>query len=97
LNKEFLAQYSGSMSQADEAFIYYNPETLAHKKLDPINPADIAMAFNSPNVTVFNDSTQLIEALSEVDWEDTNLLMMSSGNFNGVDFNQLGENLLNNE
>jgi len=55
------------------------------------------MAFNSPNVTVFNDSTQLIEALSEVDWEDTNLLMMSSGNFNGVDFNQLGENLLNNE
>ena len=89
LNKDFLSQYEGSMAAADHAYIYYSPETIAHKKLAPISPEDIQAAFNSPNVTVFNDSNKLIETLKKETWENANLLMMSSGNFNGVDFAEL--------
>ena len=93
LNKDFLDQYKGSMETADEAFIYYSPETIAHKRLDPISPKEISDAFASSNVTVFDNSDLLIKTLKEVHWKDANLLMMSSGNFNGVDFAELGEQL----
>jgi UDP-N-acetylmuramate: L-alanyl-gamma-D-glutamyl-meso-diaminopimelate ligase len=93
LNKDFLAQYDGSMETADEAYIYYSPETIAHKRLDPISPEEIKAAFNSSNVTVFNNSEKLINTLKERNWDNSNLLMMSSGNFNGVDFVELGKQL----
>jgi UDP-N-acetylmuramate: L-alanyl-gamma-D-glutamyl-meso-diaminopimelate ligase len=93
LNKEFLDQYDGAMETADEAYIYYSPETIAHKRLDSISPDEIKKAFNSSNVTVFDNSDNLLTTLKKRDWSDSNLLMMSSGNFNGVDFEELG-NLL---
>ncbi len=93
LNKDFLAQYDGSMETADEAYIYYSPETIAHKRLDPISPEEIQQAFNSSNVTVFNNSEKLIATLKDRNWDNSNLLMMSSGNFNGVDFIELGDSL----
>ena len=93
LNKEFLAQYNGAMANADKAFVYFSPKTLAHKKLAPITPEEVKEAFGTKNVTVYTDSEILINDLKAMDWKDKNLLMMSSGNFNGVDFNELAEEL----
>jgi UDP-N-acetylmuramate: L-alanyl-gamma-D-glutamyl-meso-diaminopimelate ligase len=42
-------------------------------------------------VQVYNDSKMLIEELQKENWENTNLLMMSSGNFNGLKFEELSE------
>lgn len=94
LNKEFLDQYNGSMANADKAFVYYSPKTLEHKRLAAITPEEVKNAFNSENVTVFTDSHELAKELKSHTWKDKNLLMMSSGNFDGIDFNQLGEELL---
>ncbi|MCT4583020.1 MAG: Mur ligase family protein [Flavobacteriales bacterium] len=94
LNKEFLAQYNGAMATADKAFVYFSPKTLAHKKLATITPEEVKTAFGTKNVTVYTESAALINDLKAMSWEDKNLLMMSSGNFNGVDFNVLAEELL---
>ncbi|MFZ6052670.1 UDP-N-acetylmuramate--L-alanine ligase [Halocola ammonii] len=94
LNKEFLQQYKGSMALADWAFIYYSPHTLEHKKLPPISPEEVKNAFNSDNVTIFTDSQKMRVELSQMDWTDRNLLLMSSGNFDGIDFEKLADELI---
>ena len=94
LNKEFLSQYDGAMKNADKAFVYYSPKTLEHKKLQDLSPEEVKNAFNSDNITVFTDSNDLVESLKSNNWKNKNLLMMSSGNFDGVDFDELAEELL---
>lgn len=94
LNKDFLSQYDGAMQDADEAYVYFNPQTIAHKKLDPITKEEVKAAFNSDNVRVYTSSEELLEMLKTKNWEGANLLMMTSGNFDGVDFKELGDQLL---
>ncbi|MEN9347025.1 MAG: hypothetical protein RLZZ77_536 [Bacteroidota bacterium] len=89
LNANFLGEYKDSMSTADEAFVYYNPHTIEHKKLAPISEAQVLEAFGGTNVRVFTQSAQLIEELTSRNWENQNLLLMTSGNFDGVDFAEL--------
>jgi len=89
LNKTFLEQYDGAMASADEAYVYFNTHTLEHKKLPPITAEEVRLAFNSPNVQVITDTQLLLNVLRERDYANTNLLMMSSGNFDGINFEEL--------
>ena len=91
LNKTFLENYRGTLDRADQPVVYYNPHALKLKKLPPIEPLDIRNAFKNPNLLVFNDSAALEQYLLSQNWENTNLLMMSSGNFDGMDLDKLGE------
>jgi UDP-N-acetylmuramate: L-alanyl-gamma-D-glutamyl-meso-diaminopimelate ligase len=93
LNEDFLNEYQLAMAVADEAYVYFNPHTIAHKKLKTISPDHVKKAFGGDNLTVITDSKELIELLKKKSWTNSNLLMMSSGNFDGVDFNRLGEEL----
>jgi UDP-N-acetylmuramate: L-alanyl-gamma-D-glutamyl-meso-diaminopimelate ligase len=94
LNENFLQQYEGSMAEADEAIVYYNPHTIEHKKLKPISEEQVLKAFGSNNITVFIDSSKLKKFLESKNFENTNLLMMTSGTFDGIDFKGLAENIL---
>ncbi|MEZ4800575.1 MAG: Mur ligase family protein [Flavobacteriales bacterium] len=94
LNANFLGEYEGSMAAADKAFVYFNPHTIEHKKLPPISVEQVENAFGSENVEVFTDSKSLVERLEQTEWNHKNLLMMTSGNFDGVDFVELAEKLL---
>ena len=95
LNEEFLNEYANTMDLPDEAYVYFNPATIAHKKLKPISDTQVFNCFKRSDLRVFTDSDTLIKELKLKDWSDTNLLLMSSGNFDGVDFNELAESLLN--
>ncbi|HEX4887249.1 MAG TPA: Mur ligase family protein [Luteibaculaceae bacterium] len=90
LNKAFLQHYSGTMELADQAWIYYSPKTLAHKKLPDIQPEEVAQAFGTQNVQVFTDREALMDQILGTTWDETNLLMMTSGTFDGIDFKKLG-------
>ncbi len=90
LNKAFLPQYNGKMNQADEAIVYFNPETVANKNLESIDAETVISAFGINDLKVFTDSKTLENYLLEQNWEDKNLLMMSSGDFGGIDVDQLG-------
>ena len=94
LNSEFLAQYSGSMQDADLAIVYYNPKTIAHKKLDPISIESVKEAFSQDDLIIYTDSIQLQADLLKMNWNNSVLLLMTSGNFDGVNLNEFGETIL---
>ena len=89
LNKKFLSQYVNSMNNADEAIIYFSLEAIKHKRLDPISKEDIKHAFKNEKLKVINDKEELIDHLKDIYTKNTNLLMMSSGNFNKLNYNEI--------
>lgn len=93
LTEEFLKEYNGAMDTADEAIVYYNPHTIAHKKLKPITNEQVLNAFARKDLKVFTDSKSVTDYLKAKSWKNSILLMMSSGNFDGVDFNALAQSL----
>ena len=94
LNKSFLDQYNGTMQEADLAFVYFNKKTLKHKKLDDLSAEDVKKAFAGENVTVLNSSKEMVNCLLKMKWEQQNLLLMSSGNFDGIQFTELAEKII---
>ncbi len=94
LNKEFLPHYKYTMQAADRAIVYFNPEVLKHKQLPEITKEEVANAFSHPNLIVFTDSVKLTEELKKEEWENRNLLIMTSGNFSGVDIKKLASELI---
>ena len=94
LTAEFLKQYAHTMDLADMPIVYFNPHTIAHKKLPPINEQIIFEAFENKDIKVFQDSHALEEYLFAQTWKNKVLLMMSSGNFDGLDYNQIAEKIL---
>lgn len=94
LNENFLNEYKGSMDNSDEAYVYFNPHTIEHKKLKPITEEQVKVAFANNKLKVFTDSQKLCDELKKKKWENRNLLMMTSGNFDGVDFNELASQLI---
>jgi UDP-N-acetylmuramate: L-alanyl-gamma-D-glutamyl-meso-diaminopimelate ligase len=89
LNAGFLKLYQGCLDAADAALAFYVPESLAIKGLDPISPEDIREAFGRPDLQVFTQTTALQEHLSSVPPEQTVVLLMSSGNYGGLDLERL--------
>jgi UDP-N-acetylmuramate: L-alanyl-gamma-D-glutamyl-meso-diaminopimelate ligase len=94
LNKNFLEQYKGTMTNADVPIVYYNPHTVEHKKLEPISDKFIADAFADNRIKVFTDSSALKDFLTNQKWKQSNLLMMSSGNFDGLSLEKLAEEIV---
>lgn len=94
LQKDFLPQYENCMANADKAYVYFSPKVVEHKKLPPITAEQVKTAFSSENVTIFTDSDMLIKQIESENLDNSNLLLMSSGNFNGVDLNQFAQDLL---
>ena len=95
LTQEFLQQYAHSMDEADVRYVYFSQHALQLKKLPPLNPEEVKKAFGG-NVEVFTDSKALVDSVITLfrDNENKNLLMMSSGNFDGIDFAQLADEII---
>lgn len=89
LNENFLSEYHGAMAAADEAYVYFNPHTIAHKKLKPITPEQVREAFGGDNIRVFTDSKALFTELRSKTWVSANLLMMTSGTFDGEEVSKI--------
>jgi UDP-N-acetylmuramate: L-alanyl-gamma-D-glutamyl-meso-diaminopimelate ligase len=94
LKKEFLPQYDQCMVAADLALVYFSPEVVAHKKLENITADLVRQSFGTANVKVYTDSAELTNDLRQLTWENANLLLMSSGNFHGVDLNAFAQELI---
>jgi len=92
LKKEFLPHYKDAMKMADVAVVYFSPEVVKHKKLEPISKELVEEGFGG-NITVFNKTEEVLSFLKSQQWNNTTLLMMSSGNFDGINYEELGEEL----
>ena len=94
LNKNFLPQYENCMIDADEAVVYYSLHTLEHKKLPPISKDEIHAAFKSGQLQVMNQAEEFKDFVHQLKLKNTNLLLMSSGNFSGINFKELASELI---
>ena len=89
LNKDFLKQYSNSMNEADQAIVFFSLEAIKHKGLEPIKEDEIKSAFNNKDLIVISDDIKLKTHLKNLNLENSNLLLMSSGNFNKMNFDEI--------
>lgn len=89
LNKEFLNQYSGTMNSADEAIVFIDDTIFLQKKLEPYDESLVKKAFDNTGVNFFNNVEILERFLSSINYKGKNLLLMSSGNFGGMDLDTL--------
>jgi UDP-N-acetylmuramate: L-alanyl-gamma-D-glutamyl-meso-diaminopimelate ligase len=92
LKKEFLPQYLGAMERADAALVYFNPKVVSHKNLELITKEMVFEGFGG-NVVVVNDTQSVLDFIHQEVGERSVLLMMSSGNFDGINFDDLGAEL----
>ena len=92
LNKKFLKEYRNTMEGADKAIIYFNLKEIKNKKIELITKEQIHIAFNRKDLIIFNNSKKLEKYLRLQNWKNKNLLMMSSGEFDGIDYMGLIKN-----
>ena len=89
LNSEFLKEYENSLSNADEALVFYSPDAIAIKKLEPVGEDQIKDAFQKKGLRVFTNSEDFKKELQNLDLHNSVLLMMSSGNYGGLEMEDL--------
>jgi len=91
LNPEFIQQYKGALDGADEAVVFYSPEALKIKKMAPISTEDIQKAFGKSGLKVYTNPADFKSLVFSQEYTNTTLLLMSSGNYGGLDFDEVGE------
>jgi UDP-N-acetylmuramate: L-alanyl-gamma-D-glutamyl-meso-diaminopimelate ligase len=97
LNKEFIKQYKGSMDLADEAYVFVNPEAAKHKKMELPEEKYVHDSFGKSGLKVIMDKDAIATIIRSVRLKNANLLLMSSGNFGGLDLHQMAKGILTNE
>lgn len=83
LNKDFLPHYHNSMQEADVKAVLFSKHALEMKKMPMLDVAEVAHHFGE-GVQVFTDKNELHKYIKEHYTGNENLLLMSSGTFDGM-------------
>ena len=89
LTSEFLKQYKETMDKADVSMVYYNKHAIELKRLPDLNKEEVFKAFDKEDLKVYTDVKDMLADLKKIEMKDTCILMMSSGNFDGIDLNNI--------
>ncbi|WP_422081655.1 UDP-N-acetylmuramate--L-alanine ligase [Ulvibacterium sp.] len=84
-NAEFLKGYRGALDAADIAIVFYLPESVKIKRLKEVTPYQVVEAFQRDDLEVFTNASQFHDFIFDQDFENSVLLLMSSGNYGGLD------------
>jgi UDP-N-acetylmuramate: L-alanyl-gamma-D-glutamyl-meso-diaminopimelate ligase len=90
LNENFLSEYAHSMDSADVPLVYFSHHALQLKGLAGLQPEAVRQAFASDKITVLDERIkleQLVKGLVQLREQPILLLLMSSGTFDGIDWN----------
>jgi UDP-N-acetylmuramate: L-alanyl-gamma-D-glutamyl-meso-diaminopimelate ligase len=85
LNEKFMKEYDGVMDKADNAVVFYSKHALSLKRMPDLPKTEIEKGFNKTGLLVMNDKDALSHWLHQQSFDQVNLLLMSSGNFDGLD------------
>ncbi len=94
LNKAFLEQYKGCMDKADIALVFYSDHAIQLKRLDPLSPDMVEVAFEKTGLQVFTNAEELKKQLFFMEFKNSVLLWLSSGNFDGLSLSELSKQLV---
>ena len=89
LNPEFLREYKGALNAADVPVVFYSPHALEIKKLEVITQEQIANAFERDDLIIYTNPEEFREFLFSQNFNNKALLLMSSGNYGGLDFDEV--------
>lgn len=89
LTPEFLKEYQGALDAADTAVVFYSPHAVEIKKLQPVTRGQIAQAFQRDDLIIYTDPQAFKAFLFQQNLVNTTLLLMSSGNYGGLDFEEV--------
>ena len=89
LNAEFLSEYKGALDKADKAVVFYSPHAVKIKQLEEVTKEQIAKAFERDDLIIYTNPQEFKEFLFSQDIDNTALLLMSSGNYGGLDFEEV--------
>ena len=96
LNTAFLPQYKSCLDQADTAIVYYNTEVVRHKKLPEFPPELVRSAFQRQDLIVLREPVIVEQMLLNLPKENTVFLIMTSGNFSGINLKSLADRITGN-
>jgi UDP-N-acetylmuramate: L-alanyl-gamma-D-glutamyl-meso-diaminopimelate ligase len=89
LNAEFLKEYEGSLQYADVAVVFYSPDAVKIKQLEEVTYEQIAKAFNRKDLVIYTNPADFKAYLFNLDLNNSALLLMSSGNYGGLNFDEV--------
>lgn len=89
LNAEFLKEYKGALDAADIAVVFYSPHAVEIKKLEEVTAEQIADAFQRDDLIIYSNPDEFKDFLFSQDFNNKTLLLMSSGNYGGLDFDEV--------
>lgn len=89
LNADFLTEYQNALEAADEAVVFYSPHAVKIKQLEKVTKEQIAEAFQRDDLIIYTDPKEFKDFLFSQNLDNTALLLMSSGNYGGLDFDEV--------
>ena len=89
LHAQFIHEYQGTLQVANTAAVFYSPDALTIKGLDAISPKAIKDAFGREDLFVFTKPEEIANHIIELPLDNAVLLLMSSGNYGGLDWHQI--------
>ena len=89
LNADFLSEYKNTLDKADEAIVFYSPHAVKIKQLEEVTEKQIADSFQREDLVIFTNPIQFKEHLFKKNLKDSVLLLMSSGNYGGLNFEEV--------
>lgn len=89
LNAAFMSEYAGALDPADLAGVFYSAHALEIKRMPDLSPEIIREGFANKDLVILNNRAALEAFLGQQDFHNTNVLLMSSGDYEGLDFGGL--------
>ena len=89
LNADFLKEYQGALDDADTAVVFYSPHAVQMKRLEEVTEDQIRNAFNRDHLNIFTNPKEFKEFLFSQELQNNAILLMSSGNYGGLDFEEV--------
>jgi UDP-N-acetylmuramate: L-alanyl-gamma-D-glutamyl-meso-diaminopimelate ligase len=93
LNEHFMNEYKGAMGKADEAAVFYSKHALELKRMPDLPKEVVLKGFDKPGLQVITDKNQLEQWLNNLTYDNANLVLMSSGNYDGLDVNAFAQKI----
>ena len=89
LNAEFLKEYEGALDAADVAVVFYSPDAVKIKQLEEVSYNQIANSFKRDDLIIYTNPAEFKEFLFRQNFDNSALLLMSSGNYGGLNFDEI--------
>lgn len=89
LNAEFLKEYQGTLDAADVAVVFYSPDAVKIKQLEEVTYEQIAQSFQREDLIIYTNPADFKHFLFSQNLDNSALLLMSSGNYGGLNFDEV--------